>query len=763
MPPRRRRVVESSDDDDAAEEAVPADGDRMDRYEENRLRDEAAFAHAEEAAHVVDDDVAMADAESDGGEGDGEGDGEGGDPGEDPADDDEVVEELDVFFNQAMGGAGRLYLLQFPLRAGPFPAALPPRSGRIKPRAGMLEVAVPLDTNSSRYDAHRGEELAEGATDAAKGKGKKLLDAQVYSSAPVPASATYMVGAVRGGALHLTPIHAAVQLRPNLAYLNKPKERGAAKPDGAPAPGEDQAGQGGGRLVQMSLRKTEVNENREENARRSAEALMRKQAEEEAWIPLAIHDEGSYESAAASAGLFVSEADAPEADVATTARTYLDEVAPRSSSASLSKVNSDGKEEYQILKGLSLADIHTLPLPEQLKCLMVNANIIRFSTLRTLVPSYYSDDRILEELPKVATLVQGCWVVRSAVVYRDRPAAARQVLLKMFMDGDRVSRAQLVERTHLPLAMATAMLQEIAVLVPGEGWELRTGRDEGFAREQAVLAAKLAIAFEKELAHAERELHSKPAKKAAGAAGPGAPRRQNSVGEGAKPLAVPLQVPVPAVGPTPPAPKAAPAPAAAPAPGVQGPKPPAAAAAKGKGKAPAAPAAAPAPVAKPADVTEYPQNPVPASDYPPTGTTANEQARDLVRRALLRHGVLRFEVIKSLLWARAGDTQAEGNELRPSHVTDLFLRSVLDELAVEVRGAYVLRRTNDAAVDPYRDIVVDLFRRAAGGAVRKAEVTGEVVAKSLSAPPPAAYQKIMKELAKNSGAVWTFKAGELEP
>jgi hypothetical protein len=244
---------EPEDDDDAMEEDVPTDGDRQDRYQQNRFRDEARFAAAQRSERVIADEKESDDIDMD--------DFLERRDFDDAASDtsssvDEIVEELDVYINQNL--ANKLFLFQYPLRSKDFSEDLTPRSGRIKPGAKMVEVNVPLDTGSHTYDRFKGEELAETAGDGGgqsgahilgRSKGKtKLLDTQVYNSTPVPTSATYFAGVVDSIGLHLTPIRSVVQLRPNLAYLNKSKE----KPKDPPGPAGDEASAQPARVLQVS-------------------------------------------------------------------------------------------------------------------------------------------------------------------------------------------------------------------------------------------------------------------------------------------------------------------------------------------------------------------------------------------------------------------------------------------------------------------------------------------------------------------------------
>lgn len=303
--------------------------------------------------------------------------------------------------------------------------------------------------------------------------------------------------------------------------------------------------------------------------------------------------------------------------------------------------------------------------------LQLSANIIRFSQLRGLVNRYYSDERILEELPKVATLVRGCWVIRSSIIYRDRPAAARQMLLKLFNEQDYVTRQELIERARIPLQMATAMLQEIAVYVPNKGgWALRMGHDEEFLLQHEVLAAKLKASFERDVQNIEKELAPKPMQRRPSASGSrpapassaAALKKQASaeaLKSGASTLTgPPVPPPLKSAASAAPAPKATatasssastPAPAAtsAPAPKEKE-KEKETEKEKDKGKAPA-------PVPVPDDVKVYEQNPVTTDAYPVEGASMHEQMRALVRQIFVKHGVVKEHVIKSYLWARAND------------------------------------------------------------------------------------------------------------
>lgn len=64
-----------------------------------------------------------------------------------------------------------------------------------------------------------------------------------------------------------------------------------------------------------------------------------------------------------------------------------------------------------------------LPLPDQLKILLLNGRVMRYDQivdfLKTRLRSNPDETTLLRTIQTVAVLVQGCWVVRSELVYPD--------------------------------------------------------------------------------------------------------------------------------------------------------------------------------------------------------------------------------------------------------------------------------------------------------------------------------------------------------
>ncbi|KAF8527934.1 DNA-directed RNA polymerase III subunit Rpc5 [Hysterangium stoloniferum] len=150
-------------------------------------------------------------------------------------DDDPVVAVLPVHISNSL--YPNLHLHQFPLLFRPL--QVPPSAAesgkrihaRHKPRAGRLEIHVPVDTRKEVWNPDKGAEygLARAEEDQQKNGGDNLklaggdefrLSEVRMSSEKVPEKGDYMLGIVRDGHLHLHPISQTHQLRPALTYLD---------------------------------------------------------------------------------------------------------------------------------------------------------------------------------------------------------------------------------------------------------------------------------------------------------------------------------------------------------------------------------------------------------------------------------------------------------------------------------------------------------------------------------------------------------------
>ena len=145
------------------------------------------------------------------------------------------MQRIPVFFNRARAADQTLCVLQYPLRPCDRPYDIASvNSVRYKPRSGKLEIELP-----NTGEAANPRNVDSEATPNLR------VDTRVLVSTESPVHAGYCVAQMRDGALHLTPVDAAFQMRPSLAHLDAADDKRKQEDAGAAAGGRGE-GYGGG-------------------------------------------------------------------------------------------------------------------------------------------------------------------------------------------------------------------------------------------------------------------------------------------------------------------------------------------------------------------------------------------------------------------------------------------------------------------------------------------------------------------------------------
>ncbi|KAI8978124.1 DNA-directed RNA polymerase III subunit Rpc5 [Pilobolus umbonatus] len=243
-------------------------------------------------------------------------------------DDDEVLAEYPVYLTNQL--SKHLYVFQYPMRSLPFSNKTGPSAARLKPHAKMVELDVPIDTRSTHYSTERGEDFAMGLNDQTiktaydkrmeeveeermgfnrqqKKKEEELLDKMTMTSVEIPNQTQYVVGVIRDGELHLTPVNTTIQLRPGFKYIDKIDEKWKAankriqdveKQEEKKKVAEKAEAQ----AVQVSVKNAE----REGNVRRNLYSMSVRNADEEPWLPISYYDQHSLTAEKVSDKLYAS-------------------------------------------------------------------------------------------------------------------------------------------------------------------------------------------------------------------------------------------------------------------------------------------------------------------------------------------------------------------------------------------------------------------------------------------------------------------------
>ncbi|WFD34391.1 hypothetical protein MCUN1_001230 [Malassezia cuniculi] len=219
--------------------------------------------------------------------------------------DDAPAASLPVYLASALPPGARLELFQYPLYARgrplPVPASAAQRGQRItsrwRPRADRVEMDMPLDMREAVYDQERGAEMGEsaarmgtiGAVKQERDAPAPKLDRIRLESAAVPNATRYFVGTVSDGALHLSPLHSVLQLRPSMQHLDVMHE--LADAERRRDAEEEERARG---VVSLNVAV------RAESGGAGADVLAaQREAEAERWVDMRWTDDGSAEAQAA--------------------------------------------------------------------------------------------------------------------------------------------------------------------------------------------------------------------------------------------------------------------------------------------------------------------------------------------------------------------------------------------------------------------------------------------------------------------------------
>ncbi|XP_044185090.1 DNA-directed RNA polymerase III subunit RPC5-like isoform X1 [Acropora millepora] len=186
--------------------------------------------------------------------------------------------------------------------------------------------------------------------------------------------------------------------------------------------------------------------------------------------------------------LFCREMDLYSPEFQVDARDYLKLLTP-----------SDSKEESRKPdlpnNVLSMTQLKTKDLPDQVKALLINAKVINFSQLCRLLSPATKEATVLKCVQQYAVLVQGCWVVKSELLYpegsispnsgiaADILCRGRDYLMWRFNQSRVVVRKDIKSVTKLPSEDIKEMLDQMSRMKVAMGWEFVLPYDVEFIQK----------------------------------------------------------------------------------------------------------------------------------------------------------------------------------------------------------------------------------------------------------------------------------------
>uniref|UniRef100_A0A8B9DR21 RNA polymerase III subunit E n=1 Tax=Anser cygnoides TaxID=8845 RepID=A0A8B9DR21_ANSCY len=355
-------------------------------------------------------------------------------------------------------------------------------SAKIKPKQQKVELEMAIDTLNPNYCRSKGEQIAlnvDGTcTDETNTYSSKLMDKQTFCSSQAASNVSRYAAAVyRKGELHLTPLHGILQLRPSFTYLDKAdakhREREAANEGGDSS--QDEA-EDDVKQITVRFSRPETEQARQRRVQ-SYEFLQKRQAEEH-WVHLHYYGLKDSRSEHERQYLF-SQAHglAENTELIKSPSEYLMMLMPPS-------VEEENDKPVAPSNVLSMAQLRTLPLADQIKILMKNVKVMPFANLMSLLGSGTDSTAVLRCIQQVAMLVQGNWVVKSDVLYpKDTSSPHSGVPAEVLCRG-RDFVVSLPESYGIAkLEDVKDFLEHMSVARINKGWEFMLPYDEDFVKK----------------------------------------------------------------------------------------------------------------------------------------------------------------------------------------------------------------------------------------------------------------------------------------
>ncbi|XP_060951250.1 DNA-directed RNA polymerase III subunit RPC5 [Limanda limanda] len=412
-------------------------------------------------------------------------------------DDDPIIEEIDVYLAKSL--ADKLYLFQYPVRPSTMTYDdVNHLMAKIKPKQQRVELEMAINASSPNYCRSKGEQIAlnvDGTTfDETNTYSVKMMDKQTFSSIQATTNTSRYAAAVfRKGELHITPLTGILQMRPSFSYLdkadNKTREREAANEGGDSS--QDEAEEDV-KAVTVRFARPESEQARQRRIQ-SYEFLQKKQAEEP-WVHLHYHGVKDSRSEHERQYLFCQSVDASEnSELVKTPKEYLAMLMPPLAEEKVVKVVGPSNV-------LSMAQLRTLPLGDQVKTLMKNVKIMPFANLMGLLASGTDSTAVLRCIQQVALLVQGNWVVKSDVLYPKNTCSPHSSVLAEVLCRGRdfvmwrftlersVMRKEIASTIKLPPEDVKEFLEHVSIPRINRGWEFLLPTDAEFIKKHPDVA-----------------------------------------------------------------------------------------------------------------------------------------------------------------------------------------------------------------------------------------------------------------------------------
>ncbi|XP_071813473.1 DNA-directed RNA polymerase III subunit RPC5-like isoform X2 [Apostichopus japonicus] len=294
---------------------------------------------------------------------------------------------------------------------------------------------------------------------------------------------------MKEGELHLTPVSNIVQFRPSFNYLDQADAKMKKKTDKENGEGDASQDEMEKEEEQKTIKVQFVRQESDiAKARREASyAFHVQKLEQEAWVPGCYIDIDDPRSSKEKEGLLCTAVDHEISQLSMLPKDYLTKLIPESKADDSAKAQMPNNV-------LSITQLQSMPLANQVRALLTNAKVMKFSQLLQYLSSSFDANNVLKPLQQVAYLVQGCWVVKSEVLYPKDTSSpntgvpaeilcrGRDYLMWKFNQNRCVVRKEIASTVKLLSEDVKEILEQMARPKVNQGWEFREEYDHAFVK-----------------------------------------------------------------------------------------------------------------------------------------------------------------------------------------------------------------------------------------------------------------------------------------
>ncbi|KAK8785167.1 hypothetical protein V5799_008464 [Amblyomma americanum] len=338
----------------------------------------------------------------------------------------------------------------------------------------------------------------------------RLVDRLVMTSTDSSVSPeSSAVGLLFSGELHLSPLSAVFRMAPTMLHMDQmpavfptfetSEENGEQGSEVEPREEVDE----------LFFATRSFEDGSDEEFRRAFEQPVEEENEEPPWVEATFHGFGTEMSLVERQLLICPETREEVPFRPAASQRFLQDLIDGHTTENVPEQAhpiADSVQDKENPEERSMHGLRCLLLEDRIKTILRNANVVEFSKLMSVLPAKSDSAMVLVFLEQVAVLVQGCWVVKSEVLYPSGSFSprtgvrakilqrARDLLLLLYTESRHVMEPMFTQSlkyrgSSLPEEDVRALLQGIATPSPA-GWEFKVACDRNFINQYPDVAQR---------------------------------------------------------------------------------------------------------------------------------------------------------------------------------------------------------------------------------------------------------------------------------